>query len=35
MTNHTYRLGLPADDRRTVIPVRRESAIFAGWGVKV
>ena len=24
-----------SDERRTVIPVRREVSIFAGWGVKV
>jgi hypothetical protein len=39
MTNHCYRPELPQnaliDDRRTVIPVRREAAIFAGWGIKV
>ena len=39
MTNANYRTELPQspifDDRRTVIPVRREAAIFAGWGVKV
>jgi hypothetical protein len=33
--NRQYRNDLPTDDRRTVIPVRRETAIFAGWGVKV
>ena len=34
--NHTYRSDLrPSDDRRTVIPVRREESLFGGWGVKV
>ena len=39
MANPNYRPEIPQnaiiDDRRTVIPVRREAAIFAGWGVKV
>ena len=34
--NRQYRSEIrPSDDRRTVIPVRREDAIFGGWGIKV
>ena len=39
MASHTYRPEIPQnaliDDRRTVIPVRLQAAIFAGWGIKV
>jgi hypothetical protein len=33
----TTRLNANAlsDERRTVIPIRREAAIFAGWGIRV
>jgi hypothetical protein len=32
----SYRNDLTNDqERRTVIPVRREATIFGGWGVKV
>jgi hypothetical protein len=29
------RFTAPTDDRRTVIPIRREAGMFSGWGVKV
>ena len=33
--NRQNRQELPADPRPTVIPVRRDSSMVPGWGVKV
>ena len=35
MTRNFRHDNLLTDERRTVIPVRREAVIFSGWGVKV